>query len=208
MTRHRDSSIARWLPLFFLCLSLSPATGALGSAPEVTMSDKPVADHRVIFDFTAPDAAPWRSVDDVVMGGVSSSRMTVEEGRAVFQGEVSLENNGGFASVRSRPGEHNLNGFDGLAVRVRGDGQRYSFRVRMAGQMADVSYQVKFQTNENEWQTVRFPFSAFEAVFRGRELPRAPALDPGKIRTFGFLISDKQEGPFRLEVEEIRAYQE
>lgn len=172
------------------------------------MPDTPAADHRIVFDFTALDAAPWRSVDDVVMGGVSSSRMVVEDGRAVFRGEVSLENNGGFASVWSPPGEHDLEDFDGLAVRVRGDGQRYSFRVRMTGQMEDVSYQVKFETSEEAWQTVRFPFSAFEAVFRGRALPGAPPLDPGKIRTFGFLISDKQEGPFQLEVEEIRAYRE
>jgi len=208
MNSHRDSVIIRWVPLLFICLTLTQATGALGSEPEVAMPDTPATDHRVIFDFTAPDAAPWRSVDDVVMGGVSSSRMVVEDGRAVFRGEVSLENNGGFASVRTSPGRHDLAGFDGLAVRVRGDGQRYSFRLRMSGRMDDVSYQVKFEAPEEGWQTVRFPFSEFEAVFRGRALPGAPPLNPGKIRSFGILISDKQEGPFQLEVEEIRAYRE
>lgn len=172
------------------------------------MPDPSSADHRTIFDFTAAEAAPWRSVDDVVMGGVSSSRMVIEEGRATFRGEVSLDNNGGFASVWSAAARHDLEGFDGLAVRVRGDGQRYSFRVRMNERFDDVTYQVKFQTSGERWETVRFPFSAFEAVFRGRPLPGAAPLDPGRIRAFGFLISDEQEGPFRLEVEEIRAYRE
>lgn len=172
------------------------------------MSDTPAADQRALFDFTAADAAPWRSVDDVVMGGVSSSRMVIEDGRAVFRGEVSLDNNGGFASVWSAPAKHDLRGYDGLAVRARGDGQRYSFRLRLTGQVDDVSYQVKFQASEEGWQTLRFPFSAFEAVFRGRPVPGAPSLDPEEIRSVGFLISDGQEGPFRLEVEEIRAYRE
>lgn len=177
--------------------------------PDTSAADSPSSSqHRVVFDFTASDATPWRSVDDVVMGGVSSSRMVMEDGRAVFRGEVSLENNGGFASVRSAPGKHDLQGFEGLAVTVRGDGQRYSFRLRMTGVVDDVSYQVKFRAPEEGWQTLRFPFSEFEAVFRGRPVPGAPSLDPGKIRGFGFLISDKQEGRFRLEVEEIAAYRE
>ena len=208
MTGRRDSRLPRWIHCVLLCLSLTPATGALGSEVEVTPSESTAVDHRAIFDFTAPDATPWRSVDDVVMGGVSSSRMMIEEGRAVFRGEVSLDNNGGFASVRSVPAEHDLEGFAGLAVRVRGDGQVYSFRLRMSGRFDGVSYQVKFRAPEDGWQTLRFPFSEFEAVFRGRPVPEAPPVDPGKIRSFGFLISDKQEGPFRLEVEEVGAYRD
>lgn len=162
-------------------------------------------DSQLLFDFTA-DARPWVSIDDVVMGGQSSSEMVVEEGRAVFRGDLILEG-GGFASVRSEPERWDLPDADGLALRVRGDGKTYAFRLRMTGRFDGVSYQVKFRAPE-EWQTVRFRFDEFEPVFRGRRVRGAPALDPGEIRTFGFLISDGQEGPFRLEVERVEAVQE
>lgn len=161
-------------------------------------------DRRTVCDFAA-GAEPWSSIDDVVMGGVSSSRMVVEGGRAVFSGEVSLENDGGFASVRSAPREHDLSGFDGVALEVRGDGKRYALRLGTTGRFDAVSYRVVFVAPEEGWETLRFPFTAFRPVFRGRPVPGAPPLDPAEIRTFGFLISEEQEGPFRLEVREIWA---
>jgi monofunctional biosynthetic peptidoglycan transglycosylase len=90
---------------------------------------------------------------------------------------------------------------------VRGDGQTYAFRLRMTGRFDGVSYQVKFRAPE-EWETVRFRFDEFEPVFRGRRVRGAPDLDPGEIRAFGFLISDGQQGAFRLEVATVEAVQE
>ena len=69
---------------------------------------------KTAFEFHDSESA-WRSIDDVVMGGLSSSRMWVEQGRAVFDGELSLENNGGFASVRSDPLNEVLTGASGSA---------------------------------------------------------------------------------------------
>ena len=80
---------------------------------------------KIIFDFqTATNPAAWQVVNDDVMGGVSTSGWRIINGMAVFQGEVSLANNGGFASVRSLPAPHNLAGSDTFVIRVRGDGQR------------------------------------------------------------------------------------
>ncbi len=45
----------------------------------------------------------WYAVDDGVMGGVSQSGFRVDAGAGCFGGEVSLENGGGFASVRREP---------------------------------------------------------------------------------------------------------
>lgn len=63
-----------------------------------------------LFDFTDPSAAnAWHAIDDRVMGGISRSTMRHDPaGHAVFEGTVSLERNGGFASVRSSPGERGL----------------------------------------------------------------------------------------------------
>lgn len=160
-----------------------------------------------IFDFTLPESTEqWRPVDDVVMGGVSASRMEyVPDGHAVFAGTLSRENNGGFASVRCAPGLFELGDFDGIRLRVRGDGRIYRLRLRMDEGFDGVAYQASFSTEDGTWITVDLPFSAFRPSFRGRDVPNAPALRPGSIRQIGLMIADGQEGAFRLEIASIAA---
>jgi len=157
----------------------------------------------LIFDFST--AAAWPSIDDVVMGGVSRSSMVIEDGVAVFRGVLSLENNGGFASVRSRPADHDLSGFRAISVRVRGDGHRYMLRLRTSASFDGVSYEAPLEPADGEWQDVVVPFDTFRATYRGRLVRDYPPLDPSGVKTFGIMIADKQEGPFRLEVESISA---
>jgi hypothetical protein len=86
---------------------------------------------KTLFDFqSTTGSAAWQIVNDDVMGGGSTSRFEVTNGVAVFRGEVSLENNGGFASVRSSPARHGLAGCDSFVIRLRGDGRRYKFSPR------------------------------------------------------------------------------
>jgi len=143
------------------------------------------------------------------MGGLSDSEFLItENGTAVFRGTVSLENYGGFASVRSRPRDYDLTGFDGILLEVKGDGKRYSFRVRTDDTYDGISYQtpVPFNTKKDEWIEIRIPMGQLEATYHGREVPGAPPMDPGRIRRVGLLISDKQEGRFHLEIRRIGAY--
>ena len=156
-----------------------------------------------IVDF-ADGAVAWRSIDDRVMGGVSSSEMVVEGGFATFRGEVSFDN-GGFASVRSRPQVHNLSSFDGLVFRVRGDGKTYGFRIRTNASFDGVSYQVVIAPPAGEWHEVKVRFSDFVPVYRGRKVARHPPLDPSQVTTMGLIIS-RQEGPFRLDIASIGGY--
>jgi monofunctional biosynthetic peptidoglycan transglycosylase len=116
---------------------------------------------------------------------------------------VSFDNNGGFASVRSRPAHHDLSDCDGLVLKVRGDGKRYGFRLRTTATFDGVSYQATLVPPTGEWLEVKLPFDEFEPVFRGRKVADHPPLDPAEIRTFGVIIA-RQEGPFRLDVASIR----
>jgi monofunctional biosynthetic peptidoglycan transglycosylase len=164
------------------------------------------AAERTLFDFTTTTSVPaWQIVNDDVMGGVSSSRFGVSNGMAVFRGEVSLENNGGFASVRSLPSRHDLAGCDALLIRVRGDGRRYKFTVRTEPGFDTPIYQCAFTTKRGEWEEHRLPMKDFVPTFRGRVLSGQPALDPAKVTSVGFLISDQQAGPFQLEVAWVKA---
>ena len=147
----------------------------------------------------------WRTVNDAVMGGISNSNITHEDGVMTFSGNVSLENNGGFASCRTRPFSLDLSEYSHLSLRVRGDGQKYSFRIWTNTRWDGASYVQSFETTEGEWQEISLPLNEFYPQFRGYRLRDYPALNPSKINQFGILISDKQEGQFNIEVDWIKA---
>ena len=165
------------------------------------------ATNKTLFDFQAATNSPaWEMVNDDVMGGVSASQFQVlTNDYAVFSGTVRLENNGGFASVRSAPVRENLSGLAAFVLRVRGDGHSYKFSVRTGAGFDTPLYQCAFTTKKGEWEEHRLAFSDFVPTFRGRVLTDAPPLNPAKINSVGFLISDKQAGPFRLEIGWIKA---
>lgn len=154
-----------------------------------------------VIEFSRDDAV-WPPINDGVMGGLSSGQMVAADGYATFQGNVSFDNNGGFSSVRSRPVVRDLSAFDGLVLRVRGDGKRYGFRLKTDASFDGVSYQVEINPPAGEWVEIALPFGDFVPVYRGRVVPGHPQLDPSRIATFGFLIS-RQEGPFRIDIETI-----
>ncbi len=159
----------------------------------------------ILLDFDDPaDAALWRPVDDVVMGGVSRSVFEqAGPGVARFRGEVSLENFGGFASVRTPPRDWDTAGAEAFVLRVRGDGKTYKFTIRTGDGFDGIQYQQRFTTTVGAWSDARLPISEFVATFRGRKVPFAPSLNPAKVRAIGLMISDKQAGPFELLVDRI-----
>lgn len=156
--------------------------------------------------FNNPDEQQrWYAVDDGVMGGVSQSGFSIIEGEGRFHGEVSLENGGGFASVRREPHEFesSLADAQGIALTVRGDGRTYQLRLKSASLGDASAYRVKFTPAHDGWETLHFPWSTFEAVRRGTLLSDAPAVTPSEIHQIGFLIADRTAGPFCLQVKRI-----
>ncbi len=166
------------------------------------------ASEKILFDFQAEtNSAAWQIVNDDVMGGVSTSafRLTTN-GTALFTGRVSLDNNGGFASVRSLSQRTDLTGCSGFVIRLRGDGRRYKFTVRTDSNFDSPLYQLAFVTEKDEWEELRLPFNRFVPTFRGRVLNDVPALNPAQVTSVGFLIADKQAGPFRLEISSVKLH--
>lgn len=155
-----------------------------------------------IFNFDREsDLQDWLVVDDVVMGGRSDGRFYLsEEGHGVFTGEVSLENNGGFSSVRYRFQPKEVTGFSKAVIRLRGDSKRYQFRVKSDGYDRH-SYVSYFQTT-GEWQTVEIPLAEMYPTFRGRTL-RMPNYPAERLSEVAFLIANKRAEPFRLEIDSI-----
>jgi len=156
--------------------------------------------------FESPAAvADWSAIDDRVMGGVSRSRLRYDlAGYAVFEGIVSLEHNGGFASVRSRPLDLGMPQVLNYVLEVGGDGKRYQLNLRTDEAFDGVNYQAVFAPPAGIWSVVRLPLSAFVPTFRGRSVPGAPPLDSARVRQIGLMIADRQIGAFALAVRSIR----
>ena len=157
--------------------------------------------------FDRPESlAGWHAIDDAVMGGVSHSRIGYDPaGHAVFSGIVSLANNGGFASVRCRVIEPCRESIMACELTVRGDHKTYKLSVRVGPEFDGVSYQARFQAPPGDWTRIRLQVRDFVPSWRGRSVPDAPLLDPTKVQQIGLLIADGQEGPFRLEIQSIKA---
>ena len=129
-----------------------------------------------------------------------------DEGTGVFEGLVSLDNRGGFASVRGSVPETDLSMAKGVRIRLRGDGRRYRLVLRNDARSSGVSHMQAFEPPAGKWWEVDLPFDGFEPSVRGKRPPHARPLDPARIKQVGFLIADGTSGPFRLEVAWIRGW--
>ena len=158
----------------------------------------------VIYDFSKPESVTYLiPVDDVVMGGVSRSELVYSGGFTRFQGNLSLDQGGGFASARSRIEECNLSRFEGLELRFRGDGKIYELRLQTDAR--DVFYTAEFEALE-QWQTLHMPFDTFLPSYRGRPVENALEINLNRVMTFGLMIANEQAGAFWLELSTLAAY--
>jgi monofunctional biosynthetic peptidoglycan transglycosylase len=162
----------------------------------------------LITDFSKDSNLEWMIVNDGVMGGISESGMRVSESNiALFSGYLSLENNGGFASTRASFDGSGLKNYSGIKIRVKGDdGRSYQLRLRTDGRFDGISYRSVFETGKDGWQVIELPFDAFQPTYRGRILSDVPQLNPENIRQIGFLIADKRQGNFKLQIDWIKGY--
>jgi len=161
---------------------------------------------KMLFDFTGADAVKeWQTINDGVMGGVSEGKVKIADKKTLeFYGTLSLENNGGFASVRTKAKKLGLEKGDVLVARVRGDGREYSMNLHVPRPLVAFSYRATVQTKKAEWIEVKLPLDKFEATSFGRVVKDAGPVDPQEVNGLGFLLGDKKAGPFKMEVEWIK----
>jgi NADH dehydrogenase [ubiquinone] 1 alpha subcomplex assembly factor 1 len=159
----------------------------------------------MLFDFNSEsECKSWNSINDVVMGGLSESRFEYAgASTAIFKGTVSLKNSGGFASVRILTSPYDLRKFEGLTLRVRGDGKEYKMNLKDDAAFDGIQHPAAFEPDRRQWTEITIPFSEFIPMFRGSRVNNAAPLDRSSICSFGFLISGKQEGVFQLEIDWI-----
>jgi len=159
----------------------------------------------VLFEFADPNAAAaWHAIDGRVMGGVSRSTLRHDPAaHAVFEGTVCLAHDGGFASVRSDPGDRGLAGAGSCLIEVRGDTRTFKLGLMTDDGFDSVNDQASLTPVGIDRQTLQLPLAHFRASFRGRDVIGAPALDPACIRQVGLMIAAREAGPFALHIRRI-----
>ncbi len=157
-----------------------------------------------LFEFADTGEASWDVVNDGVMGGRSAGYVTVADGTLRFTGTLVTQG-GGFTLVRARRAV-DLTGHVGIELRVRGSGRRFELEVddglRSYGR--SVSRRAAFPSS-TEWTLVSVPFATLRSTIFGQAVNAAP-IDLARIRGVALYMVDGQDGPFRLEVDYIRAY--
>lgn len=189
---------------------------SLASSGDIVMSNTTMSDTAITamsnqgVDITfhrQEESQRWYTVNDTVMGGVSLSQFAVSpaRGQGLFVGELSLENNGGFASVRRKTNELEAVPYPlkKVSIRVKGDGRTYQFRLRTTSSWGGIAYAASFSTQADKWVQVVLSESDFTPRFRGRSV-KAPDLRFNQVRQLGFMLADKQPGDFRLLIDAIQ----
>ena len=160
----------------------------------------------MIFEFNAEsNISKWVILDDIVMGGKSDGNFTLnKKGNGVFSGVISLDNNGGFSSVRYRLDKKCLKKYSKFIIKIKGDGKAYQFRAKK-NQYDSHSYIYTFQTT-SDWQTIEIPFSEMYPAFRGRIL-NMKNYQGKQLQEIAFLSGNKKNESFKLEIDEIEVSQ-
>ncbi|MCJ7465356.1 MAG: CIA30 family protein [Maribacter sp.] len=155
-----------------------------------------------LFDFNEnSELQDWKIMDDGVMGGKSSGTFLLSrEGHGVFEGTISLENNGGFSSVRYPFKKIKVTPDTKIRLRLKGDGKNYQLRIKDA--VGTYYSYVAYFTTSGAWEDIEIPLKTMYPSFRGRKLD-LPNFSQDTLEEIAFLIGNKRSEKFKLLIDTI-----
>ena len=163
----------------------------------------------LLFDFgVGKDFGKWSIVNDGVMGGLSQSKARLDADALLFTGNVSLQNNGGFVSLRSPMGKYDLSAYNYCEIRFRSDTSRkFEILIEKDTPFYLPKFRAKFGAGSKDWETITIPLRDFEISKMGSTIQQG--IDPVRlqdIQRIGFILADKQEGSFQLWIDYLKFY--
>ena len=156
----------------------------------------------ILYDFTKDsNKTDWRIIDDGVMGGVSQGKFAIDsDGNGIFHGTVSLENNGGFSSIRHQFEKIKTTKINTVFIRLKGDGKQYQFRIKDKN-TSYYSYITTFETS-GKWETIAIQLADLYPSFRGQKL-NLSNFNADSFEEISFLIGNKKNESFQLLLDKI-----
>ena len=200
--------------------------GAARTAESTSIWDTPGKSaplEKMLFPFhEAKEIDKYLVTTDRVVGGDTVAALSLKRyasfASGCFEGIVRFEPdeaypNGGFANFRTKQ-EHrsvfelpflSMWTYSALAMRVKTDGRLYRFNLHSCDHSKEDVYQVEFTTRPGSWDTLVMPFPSFRLVSRGRLREDQYEFDRSALDGVGVLLADQQEGPFKMEIQWIKA---
>lgn len=152
---------------------------------------------------TETAGSEWMIVNDGVMGGLSQGDAELRDNSLYFYGKVSLENNGGFASVRAPYQKLDLSRFTKVNIKYRSRGQSIGFSLNKYQRFYLPNHKIILPPS-TEWTTKSIELLDFKTYRMGREIEdKITTDDLGKIIRIGFITNDKKASVFEFEVDYI-----
>lgn len=147
----------------------------------------------------------WFVVLDGVMGGRSDGSITAAQNSVIFQGSISLENNGGFASFRSEYAQFDLSPYKEVEIRYRSTGQDFAFTLNQYRRFYRPNFKAKLPKTDGDWTTVRLVWSDFNRYRLGTVLSGSlTEEDLQKVIRMGFISDEKRASPFEFELDYVK----
>lgn len=147
----------------------------------------------------------WYAVNDGVMGGRSDGTLTLKKDCLHFEGEVSLENNGGFASFRCPYGKFNLSNYKSVQIRYKSTGFDFAFVLENKQVYYEPNYKHKLPNTQGEWTVAILHLNEFEGYKLGNPINEKLSKEiQSEIIRMGFISNEKKAGDFELCIDYIK----
>jgi hypothetical protein len=151
----------------------------------------------------------WQIITDAIIGGKSKCSLKFAPpkedaplGSAIFSGVLDSDIAGaqgnviksGFCAARYRlpPQDDDLGQYEGLAMRVKGDGRTYTVNVQCDTWFEDDLYQGFIVTPADEWVTVELPFNQFLLTSGGYVRTEQRKFNPETLETIAFCLTSSK----------------
>lgn len=157
------------------------------------------------FDFgTGTGGTDWEVINDGVMGGLSQGKMSLTENSLLYQGNISLRNNGGFSSLKSPFKRFDLSGFTQVEMRFRATGQAFAMTLEQDQRFYMPNFKYEFRAQTGKWTTIRVPLADFQQYRMGRALGnKMTTVSLQNTLRIGLISNEKREGDFQIEIDYI-----
>ncbi len=139
------------------------------------------------------------------MGGLSEGAIAETSESIIFKGNISLENNGGFASYRSPYGNYDLSSYKEVTIRYKSTGQNFAFTVNNYRRFYRPNFKQELPVTNGTWKEVTFLLSSFKKYRLGNLLSGSPSQEElANVIRLGFISNDKKASAFMMEIDYIR----
>lgn len=150
------------------------------------------------------DGRNWQVVNDGVMGGLSEGEALLTDNSILFKGTVSLDNNGGFSSLRSNFSRKELSNYKQVEIRYRSKGISLAMTLSVSRRWYIPNYKSNLASTQGTWKTITLTLNEFGKYYIGRAMNEKLNSDTlGEVIRLGFITDEKKYGDFEFEIDYI-----